>query len=132
MKAVLITLLFIAGSITGMAQTQQELNQKAGKEYKAADKKLNTIYQEILKKYAANKPFINKFKAAQKLWIQFRDAQLEAMYPGPVQSYGSILPMCESQYLTELTTQRTEAIRVWLNGLPGELCTGSIGRVTEE
>ncbi|QJB34472.1 DUF1311 domain-containing protein [Chitinophaga oryzae] len=128
MKSLLITLLFVAGSLTGMAQTQSDMNKQAGQEYKEADKKLNTIYQEILKKYAANKTFITNFREAQRLWVQLRDAQLKAMYPGPAKSYGSMFPMCKATYLTELTNQRTEAIRVWLNGLPpGETCTGSVG-----
>ncbi|SKA15564.1 Uncharacterized conserved protein YecT, DUF1311 family [Chitinophaga eiseniae] len=128
MKSLLITLLFVAGSLTGMAQTQSEMNKQAGQEYKEADKKLNTIYQEILKKYAANKTFITNFREAQRLWVQLRDAQLKAMYPGSAKNYGSMFPMCKANYLTELTNQRTEAIRVWLNGLPpGETCTGSVG-----
>lgn len=128
MKSLLITLLFVAGSLTGMAQTQSEMNKQAGQEYKEADKKLNTIYQEILKKYAANKTFITNFREAQRLWVQLRDAQLKAMYPESAKNYGSMFPMCKANYLTELTNQRTEAIRVWLNGLPpGETCSGSIG-----
>ncbi|MBC9931632.1 lysozyme inhibitor LprI family protein [Chitinophaga qingshengii] len=132
MKSVLITLLFVAGSFAGMAQSQSEMNKQAGLEYKEADKKLNTIYQEILKKYAANKTFINNFKDAQRLWVQLRDAQLKAMYPESAKSYGSMFPVCKANYLTELTNQRTDAIRVWLNGLPpGETCTGSVGATTE-
>lgn len=133
MKSVLITLLFVAGSFAGMAQSQSEMNKQAGLEYKEADKKLNTIYQEILKKYAANKTFINNFKDAQRLWVQLRDAQLKAMYPESAKSYGSMFPVCKANYLTELTNQRTDAIRVWLNGLPpGETCNGSVGATTAQ
>lgn len=128
MKSVVITLLIVAGSLTGMAQSQSEINKQAGLEYKEADKKLNTIYQEILKKYAANKTFITNFKEAQRLWVQLRDVQLKAMYPEAAKSYGTMFPACKANYLTELTNQRTDAIRVWLNGLPaGETCTGSVG-----
>ncbi|WP_212000968.1 lysozyme inhibitor LprI family protein [Chitinophaga sp. HK235] len=128
MKSFFIALLLMAGSIAGVAQTQAEMNKQAGLEYKEADKKLNTIYQEILKKYTANKTFINNFKEAQRLWVQLRDAQLKAMYPESAKSYGSMFPACKSNYLAELTNQRTEALRVWLNGLPpGETCTGSVG-----
>ncbi len=128
MKSVFIFLLLMTGSMAVFSQTQSELNKTAGQEYKNADKKLNEIYQLILKDYAANKPFIKNLKEAQRIWIQFRDAQVDAMFPGSAKSYGSMFPMCKGNYLTELTHQRTEALRVWLNGLPqGEACTGSIG-----
>lgn len=128
MKSLFIALLLVAGSITGFAQTQNDMNKQAAQEYREADKKLNTIYQQILKEYAANKTFIGNFKDAQRLWVQLRDAQVKAMYPESAKSYGSMFPLCKSSYLTELTNQRIETIRVWINGLPaGETCTGSVG-----
>ncbi len=131
MKSLLLFLLLTTGSMAAFSQTQSQMNKQAGQDYKEADKKLNEIYQLILKDYAANKAFISHLKDAQRIWIQFRDAQVKAMYPGPAKSYGSIFPMCYSNYLTELTHQRTEALRVWLNGLPqGDACSGSIGDKT--
>ncbi|MET3875248.1 lysozyme inhibitor LprI family protein [Chitinophaga sp. OAE865] len=128
MKSFFIFLLLISGAVAAFSQSQSELNKQAGQEYKNADKKLNDIYQLILKDYAANKAFIKNLKDAQRIWIQFRDAQVQAMYPAAAKSYGSVFPMCRANYMTELTNQRTEALRVWLNGLPqGDVCTGSIG-----
>ncbi|WP_142684509.1 lysozyme inhibitor LprI family protein [Chitinophaga polysaccharea] len=128
MKSFFIFLLLISGAMAAFSQSQSELNKQAGQEYKNADKKLNDIYQLILKDYAANKAFIKNLKDAQRIWIQFRDAQVQAMYPAAAKSYGSVFPMCRANYMTELTNQRTEALRVWLNGLPqGDVCTGSIG-----
>lgn len=118
----------MTGGFAAFSQSQGELNKQAAQEYKDADKKLNEIYQLILKDYAANKTFIQNLKDAQRLWIQFRDAQVKAMYPASAKSYGSVFPMCKANYLAELTHQRTDALRAWLNGLPqGEVCTGSIG-----
>ncbi|MBO9727040.1 MAG: DUF1311 domain-containing protein [Chitinophaga sp.] len=129
MKSLLIfLLLMMTGGFAAFSQSQGELNKQAAQEYKDADKKLNEIYQLILKDYAANKTFIQNLKDAQRLWIQFRDAQVKAMYPASAKSYGSVFPMCKANYLAELTHQRTDALRAWLNGLPqGEVCTGSIG-----
>lgn len=128
MKSFFILLLLVSGGMTAFSQSQSELNKQAGQEYKNADKKLNDVYQLILKDYAANKAFTKNLKDAQRIWIQFRDAQVQAMYPAAAKSYGSAFPMCRANYLTELTNQRTEALRVWLNGLPqGDVCTGSIG-----
>lgn len=128
MKSLFIFLLLVTGSVAAFAQSQGEMNKQAGQEYKEADKKLNEIYQLIIKDYAANKAFIQNLKEAQRIWIQFRDAQAKAMYPAAAKTYGSVFPMCKANYLTELTHQHTEALRVWLNGLPqGDACSGSIG-----
>lgn len=128
MKSLFIFLLLMTGGIAAFSQSQSELNKQAAQEYKDADKKLNDIYQLILKDYAPNKTFIQNLKDAQRIWIQFRDAQVKAMYPAAAKTYGSAFPMCKANYLAELTHQRTEALRVWLNGLPqGDVCTGSIG-----
>lgn len=128
MKSLFIFLLLMTGSMAAFSQSQSELNKQAGQEYKDADKKLNEIYQLILKEYAPNKTFVKNLKEAQRIWIQFRDAQVSVMYPGSAKSYGSVFPMCKANYLAELTHQRTDALRVWLNGLPqGDVCTGSIG-----
>lgn len=128
MKSLFIFLLLATGSVAAFAQSQGEMNKQAGQEYKEADKKLNEIYQLIIKDYATNKAFIQNLKEAQRIWIQFRDAQVKAMYPAAAKTYGSVFPMCKANYLTELTHQRTEALRVWLNGLPqGDVCSGSIG-----
>ncbi|NIG52440.1 lysozyme inhibitor LprI family protein [Chitinophaga sp. Cy-1792] len=128
MKYILIALLLITAASKGFAQTQAEMNRKANEAYKEADKKLNEVYQLIQKDYSANKKFIENLKAAQRLWIEFRDAQVQMMFPEPAKSYGSMFPVCKANYLAELTTQRLEALRPWINGLaPGETCTGSIG-----
>ncbi|CAL1521135.1 lysozyme inhibitor LprI family protein [Chitinophaga sp. MM2321] len=127
MKSLFMALLLMAGSFTGFAQSQAEMNKQAAQEYKDVDKKMNTVYQLILKDYAANKTFINNFKDAQRLWVQLRDAQLKAMYPESAKSYGSVFPMCKANYLAELTNQRLDAIKVWINDTPqGDVCTGSI------
>ncbi|MCW3462443.1 lysozyme inhibitor LprI family protein [Chitinophaga nivalis] len=129
MKSLLVLLmLIIAGTGVAFSQTQGAMNKEAAQSYKEADKKLNDVYQQILKDYAANKTFINNLKEAQRLWIQLRDAQVKAMFPAATKSYGSMFPVCKANYLSELTQQRTETLLVWLNGLPqGETCTGSIG-----
>ncbi|SHL91081.1 Uncharacterized conserved protein YecT, DUF1311 family [Chitinophaga jiangningensis] len=128
MKYFIICLLLFAATSKGFAQSQAEMNKKATEAYRQADKELNDIYQAIQKEYAANKKFLENLRDAQRLWVQFRDAQLKAMFPEAAKNYGSMFPVCKSNYLTLLTTQRIESLRVWLNGLPaGETCTGSIG-----
>lgn len=111
-----------------VAQSQADMNQDASKEYQKADKELNATYQQILKDYSKDPVFIANFKKAQKLWVQFRDAEMKAKYPdrGPGY-YGSVQPMCWSMYLTELTIERTTKLKVWITGIEeGDVCAGSV------
>lgn len=110
------------------AQTQGEMNQDAAGEFKAADKELNAIYQQILDDYADDDVFLANLKEAQRCWIDFRDAQLKMKYPDREPGYyGSIQPVCEMTYLTELTQDRIKTLNVWIEGVEeGNLCGGTV------
>ena len=111
-------------------QTQLELNQSSHKDFQKADKELNTVYQQILKEYQSDTVFIKNFKKAQKIWIQFRDAEMNAKYPErPDGYYGSVQPMCWNNYLAGLTEERTKSLKIWLTGIEEEdACQGSVKR----
>jgi uncharacterized protein YecT (DUF1311 family) len=106
------------------------MNQGANSSYLRADKELNVVYGKILNEYKADTAFIKNFKASQRIWIQFRDAEMKAMYPDRESGYyGSIQPTCWSSYLTELTKERTKKITIWLVGIEeGDACAGSVKR----
>jgi uncharacterized protein YecT (DUF1311 family) len=99
--------------------------------YITIDGQLNKIYNQILKEYKNDTIFLNKLKTAQKAWIKFRDAQLEARFPSNTQSdkneiYGSVYPMCACIELSKLTEDRIKQLQVWLNGVvEGDVCAGS-------
>jgi uncharacterized protein YecT (DUF1311 family) len=102
------------------------MNMEAFNNYKKSDKELNSVYQKILKEYASDTLFIKNFKKAQRIWIQYRDAEMEAKYPHP-DEYGSVFPMCYSIVLKNLTEERTKKIKIWLIGIEeGDVCTGSV------
>jgi len=120
---VVMTMLFIAPTF---AQSQTAMNMKAYSDYKKADEELNGVYQKILKSYSRETTFIKKFRNAQRLWIQLRDAELAAKYPDSG-TYGSVAPMCESIYLETLTRDRIKFLSVWVTGIEeGEVCLGSV------
>ncbi len=120
---VVMAMLFIAPTF---AQSQTAMNMKAYSDYKKADAELNGVYQKILKSYFRETSFIKKFRTAQRLWIQLRDAELAAKYPNSG-SYGSVAPMCESIYLETLTRDRIKFLEVWVTGIEeGEVCLGSV------
>jgi len=123
---VLLSALFAAGRCE--AQTQDEMNAETAGEFQAADKQLNSFYQEILSDYADDEVFIASLKEAQRCWITFRDAQLKMKYPDREPGYyGSILPSCQAMYLAELTQERIKALQVWIDGKQeGDVCAGSV------
>jgi uncharacterized protein YecT (DUF1311 family) len=131
MKQILFTLITFFGltiSNQTFGQTQLEMNQEEQSKYLKADKELNLVYNKILKDYKSDTEFIKNFKNAQRIWIQFRDAEMKSKYPDREEGYyGSIHSMCWSIYFTELTEERTKKLKMWLTGIEeGDLCSGSI------
>lgn len=128
MKQLLTAFFLNIIALTSFSQTQMEINQDANKKYLNADDELNRVYKQILVDYQNDTIFIEKLKSSQRLWIKFRDAELEMKFPESDKGYyGSVYPMCVSGYLEQLTKERTKKLMDWLNPLPeGEVCSGSI------
>lgn len=124
-RGLFIVFLFIAQA--ALSQTQLEMNQQAHAAYQQADKKLNTVYRKIVSLYKADAVFIANLKESQRIWIKFRDAEVKMKYPDREAGfYGSIHPLCWSNYLEHLTHQRTEKLREWLEAAEeGDECAGS-------
>jgi uncharacterized protein YecT (DUF1311 family) len=136
MRITLIIGLFLAASLQNSpaeepncdsASTQLELNACAQQRLDAADKKLNEVYQAVLRKEANDKTFIKKLRESQRAWIAYRDAELEATFAceeeNPRICWGSMLPMCQAAYQAALTRQRTERLKKYLEqGRPADDC----------
>jgi uncharacterized protein YecT (DUF1311 family) len=128
-RTVIIFAIFaLSAAPVARAQTQGEMNTQTAGEFEAADRQLNSIYQKILAEYAADEPFLASLKEAQRCWIAFRDAQLKMKYPDrEPDHYGSIQPVCEAMYLTELTNDRIKALQAWIDGVEeGNVCAGTV------
>lgn len=111
------------------AQTQTQMTADACASYKKADQSLNDTYKKVLAAYSKDTLFLQKLKAAQRAWVAFRDAHLDALYPAADKQaeYGSMFSTCRCAALQELTEQRTKELQKWLDGVPeGETCRGSI------
>jgi len=130
MRRLRILFFLILGFISPdvFSQTQADLNQTADEAYVKADKDLNNVYQLILKNYSSDTVFIKNLKSSQRIWIAFRDAELKMKYPEREAGYyGSIQPMCVSNFLEQLTRQRISTLQVWLDGTEeGDPCSGSV------
>lgn len=117
--------------------TQSDMSQCAAGHFKQADAELNQVWQQIQSKYADQPLFLARLKLAQRAWLKFRDAEMDATYPlakgqDPRAQYGSVYPMCVSESRATLTQQRIKQLRVWLNGVEeGDVCAGSVKRPSE-
>ncbi len=114
------------GSPCQGVQSQMALNQCYCNEYGKADAELNKVYQQVLSANAGEGQLTEKLKAAERAWLAFRDAQLEALYPttgsDPREQYGSVYPMCYCMAQTQLTVQRTQQLKEMLKQTEGNVC----------
>lgn len=94
-------------TVCGDLMTQQEMNRCAGDEYRKADAELNKVYQQTMAKLTPeHKP---KLKAAQLVWIQFRDAHCDCeafTFDG-----GSMQPLIKFTCLESETQHRIQQLK---------------------
>ena len=129
----LLTFIILTFSFSCFSQTQAEMNKEAYAEFNKSDKILNEIYQTILSEYKSDTIFVENLKKSQRLWIQFRDAEMEMKFPNySDKTYGSIHPTCRAFYLKEITDKRIETLKEWVTGTEeGDVCNGSV-KIIEE
>ena len=103
MKKIILTIATItAFASVSFAQTQAEMNNSASIQYAAADKELNIVYGQLMRKLDASQ------KAAlievEKAWLKYRD--LHCSFAVHDYQGGSIQPTLYAGCLTEMTNQR--------------------------
>ena len=89
------------------AQSQAEMNDCAGREYKKADAELNQVYQKLVAMLEADDK--TQLKAVETTWLKYRDANCEFVadqYKG-----GSIRPMILGYCLADMTHNRTNELK---------------------
>jgi uncharacterized protein YecT (DUF1311 family) len=89
------------------AQSQAELNICWGKEYKAADARLNKVYGQFASKLNDEEKV--QLKNAQLAWLKYRDANCDFVadeYKG-----GSMRPMIAAICLADVTNNRTTELK---------------------
>ncbi|MFB9979817.1 lysozyme inhibitor LprI family protein [Mesorhizobium kowhaii] len=102
------------------AQDQATTDECAGKDFDAADKKLNGAYKQIearLKDNAASKKLLID---AQRAWVAFRDAEC-AFQGGPPANAGSVRPMVVANCQAGLTNLRLKDLQDYLHCEEGVL-----------
>ncbi len=119
---------------TQLSSTIEQVDATEDISYQEADKALNKVYKQILKKYEKAPIFLKKLKAAQRLWIQFRDAEVEMRFPmeNKQVAYGTIYFDCKEQILKDMTIARTQTLKAWLGDIDEyDSCNGSKGVFVE-
>jgi uncharacterized protein YecT (DUF1311 family) len=89
------------------AQSQAEMNMCWGKEYKAADAKLNKAYQDFMSKLDESEKV--QLKNAQLAWLKYRDTNCEFVadqYKG-----GTMRPMIAAMCLADVTNARVNELK---------------------
>ena len=76
-----------------------DLDYCAGQDFKAADAKLNAVYQQLMAKYDVQNQAL--LRAAEEKWIAWRDS--ECAYETALTVGGTIHPMMETMCATEKT-----------------------------
>jgi uncharacterized protein YecT (DUF1311 family) len=99
------------------AVTQAEITACASGEAARADAELNRVYQVLLTATKGNTSGTAKIKAAERAWIAYRDAHIEAMYPAADKQaeYGSIFPSEANDLYAKLTKRQIEALNDLVN-----------------
>ena len=124
----LLALGLLAVGAQGWAQSQRDIGRRSCAEYQAAEKELGEVYNAVLARYAQDRALVAKLKRAQQAWTAYRDAELGALYPANDKqaAYGSMYETCHCNEQKQMTAQRTEVLRQWLNGVEeGNVCAGS-------
>ena len=94
-------------------QTQSEINNCARDEVTRADSELNAAYKRLLATIAGDSLAIAKLREAERAWLRYRDAYIEAVYPAKDKqlAYGSEYPMDVNLLRAKLTREHLVAIR---------------------
>lgn len=98
---------------TDKAKTQTAMNACANEEAQRGDAELSEVYRTLLSRAAHQPDALAKIKAAEKAWIVYRDAYVEAMYPAQDKQaeYGSVYPMEADLLRAKLTQQQVAALK---------------------
>ncbi|MDR8394292.1 DUF1311 domain-containing protein [Aliifodinibius sp. S!AR15-10] len=130
LKRILLFIFLLSGLFShSIAQSQKEINSENQSQLELSKQKMDSVFTAILEKYEDSPEFIASLKKAQEAWINFRDVHLESVYPGKDKraKYGTVYSSCAASLLVKLNNQRTEQLRMWLEGTEeGDVCAGSV------
>jgi len=97
---------------------QMQMNQCAYEDFKKADKELNKVYKALRNKNKNDKAYLSNLKTSQRLWIKFRDAELDLIFTcesGDMRlCFGSMYPLLLNSEKAAITQQRVKSLENYL------------------
>ena len=95
------------------AKTQARMNACANEEVTRGDAEANGIYRALVARTSRQPEALAKVKAAERAWIVYRDAYIDAMYPEEHKQveYGSVYPMEIDLLRATLTREHVTALK---------------------
>ena len=104
------------------AKVQLELNACASGEAARVDAELNEVYGKLLSQAGSQEGAVAKIKAAERAWIVYRDAYMDAMFPSENKQaeYGSIYPMEADLVRATVTRRQVTALKELLRQYSGD------------
>ncbi len=97
---------------------QRQMNQCAYEDFQKADKELNTVYKALRNKKKNDKAYLANLKTSQRLWIKFRDAELDLVFTcesgDKRQCFGSMYPLLYNSEKAAITQQRVKSLENYL------------------
>ena len=97
--------------------SQADMDMCAGRDFTAADAKLNVLYKTMMAKYdAANQA---KLKTAEKAWLTYRDAECDYETNGT--AGGTINPMMDTMCRTDKTEARIKELTAQVKCVEGDM-----------
>ena len=102
--------------------TQLEINQCAQQEFERSDQQLNVTYQALIKKMQHDPRYVERLREAQRQWIKYRDAELDAMFVCAEENvricWGSMFDLLYSNAKSDLTRERTHRLQGYIDHGP--------------
>ncbi|MFC7524662.1 hypothetical protein ACFQRK_11930 [Parapedobacter sp. GCM10030251] len=88
---------------------------------------LDSLFDQIVKRYEEDIAFIQKIKTSQELWNKTTAANIAAIFPsGEPSEYGSSQTICHCTFLLNEIRARRLFLNTWMEGVPeGDVCRGS-------
>jgi uncharacterized protein YecT (DUF1311 family) len=95
------------------AKSQAEMNVCANEEAVRTDTELNNVYRTLLSKAGSQPDAVAKIQNAERAWIEYRNAYIDAMYPAKNKQaeYGTMYPMEVALLHAKLTRQPVAALK---------------------
>jgi len=103
--------------------TQSGMNESAEVDLKKAESKMADLLRRLHLKAKGYPEAIKKLEAAQKAWANYRDLQIQALWPNTEHMhYGSVHPMCVMNMKATLTEARNKELESMLSTPEGDAC----------